>query len=106
MEQIQRHNLAGSPPEPVTMGQLSRTTGLSRSRIRRWIARGYLRPEYTWTEGYQEWAVFPAEEVERAKGLKWLVDTLGILPSKAVERLPDVDALARAVTPPETSALE
>lgn len=76
----------------LTTGQLMKKVGLTRSRIRRWVASGYLQPVYEW-HGDQEWAAFPPDEVDRARRLLWLVDDCGVLPSRAVERLPDVERM-------------
>lgn len=82
------HQTADSGVSSVgfTTGQLARAVGLTRSRIRRWTARGYLVPVYEW-HGLQEWAHYPPQEVQLAKRLKVLADTWGMLPSHAARRL-------------------
>lgn len=79
-------------PESLTTGALCRKLRLTRSRIRRWVARGYIVPTYEWHR-YQEWMHFSPEQVERARRLKWLCDDCGVLPSRAVERLEEVEAM-------------
>lgn len=81
-----------TPTAGLTTGTLMKRTGLTRSRIRRWVCAGYLQPEYVW-HGDQEWAVFPQDQVDRARRLKWLVDGCGVIPSKAIGRLGEVAAL-------------
>lgn len=75
--------------EYLTTGALCRKLRITRSRIRRWVERGYIVPTYEWHR-YQEWMHFPPEQVERARRLKWLVDEHGMIPSRAVQRLEDV----------------
>lgn len=81
-----------SQPEGITTGALCKKLRLTRSRIRRWVERGYITPTYTWHR-LQEWMHFSPDQVERARRMKWLCDDCGVLPSRAVERLPEVEAM-------------
>ncbi len=76
----------------ITTGALCKKLHLTRSRVRRWVEKGYIRPTYTWHR-WQEWMHWPPDQVERARRMKWLVDDCGVLPSRAVERLQEVEAM-------------
>lgn len=76
----------------ITTGTLCKRLRLTRSRVRRWIDRGYILPTYEYHR-WQEWMHWPPDQVERARRLKWLCDVHGLLPSRAVHRLDDVARL-------------
>lgn len=90
----------------ITTGILCKRLRLTRSRVRRWIDRGYIQPTYEYHR-WQEWMHWPPDQVERARRLKWLCDVHGLLPSHAVHRLDDVARLEeRLNSKPQSSSSE
>ena len=59
--------------EAVTAGQVRKITGATRSRLRYWETNGIVHPTLV-AHASRTWRLYPAEQVDRIRTLKRLLD--------------------------------